>query len=344
MTKIDYKYGFPLFTRNSNIITTGKSKTIISDIWSFWDYLIKKHNRDKAFLFSLLQQSKNFYEVAEKSEMKSKPLLYYYSFLNFSKMIIHLEQNGSITQIYNHGIGEQNNGHFHKSQIKIFKSGQTRNGNNKSVSYELMSVLGDDISMFTPANNNQLSINLKSLLSHCVGVHRAYSQIYNEKEHFYRLDQETIYKHGRQLIFNAKVQCNEEERQELLSRGYTIDSKNNIEWSTIRPRNNITNTDYFTLSQKIRNDGVWYFIGNHGYTLYLSSNQNDRYSPEMIIYNMMFYLGSITRYHPYLFDKIFSDKEQWLMSEFLTTQPKQFLFLTTAKFLGQDVLKAYASF
>lgn len=58
----------------------------------------------------------------------------------------------------------------------------------------------------------------------------------------------------------------------------------------------------------------------------------------------MFYLGSITRYHPYLFDKIFSDKEQWLMSEFLTTQPKQFLYLSTAKFLGVDVSKAYSSF
>jgi hypothetical protein len=58
----------------------------------------------------------------------------------------------------------------------------------------------------------------------------------------------------------------------------------------------------------------------------------------------MFYLGSITRYHPYLFDDIFSEKEQWLMSEFLTTQPKQYLYLATAKVLGQNVLKSYCSF
>lgn len=259
-------------------------------------------------------------------------------------MVIHLEQNGRVSQSYNHGVGEVNNGHFHKSEIKIFKSAQTRQGNNKSVSYELMSVLGDDISMFTPTNNNKLTLNLKSLLSHCVGVHRAYSQIYNEKEHFYRLNEETIYKDGLKLLFKAKVQCTEKNRQELLNRGYTIDVNNIIEWSINRKNYNVTNNDYFELSKQIRNEGVWYFIGDHGYTLYLSSNPDDRFSPEMIIYNMMFYLGSITRYHPYLFDKIFSDKEQWLMSEFLTTQPKQFLFLTTAKFLGQDVLKAYTSF
>ena len=69
-----------------------------------------------------------------------------------------------------------------------------------------------------------------------------------------------------------------------------------------------------------------------------------RYSQESIIYMTMFFLGSITRYNPYLFDSIFSDKEQWLMSEFLTTQPKQFLYLATARVLGRNILKAYSSF
>ncbi|RAR64676.1 YaaC-like protein [Onishia taeanensis] len=102
--------------------------------------------------------------------------------------------------------------------------------------------------------------------------------------------------------------------------------------------------DYAALSRQIKDKGVWYFIGSGGYTMYLSTCPDNRYSQESIIYMMMFYLGSITRYHPYMFDKIFSDKEQWLMSEFLSTQPKQFLYLATANVLGQSVLKAYASF
>ena len=102
--------------------------------------------------------------------------------------------------------------------------------------------------------------------------------------------------------------------------------------------------DYANLSTQIKNKGIWYFIGNSGYTMYLSTYPYNRFSQESIIYMMMFYLGSITRYHPYMFDKIFSDKEQWLMSEFLGTQPKQFLYLATANVLGQSVLKAYASF
>lgn len=103
---------------------------------------------------------------------------------------------------------------------------------------------------------------------------------------------------------------------------------------------------YEGLSNKIRGRGVWYLVGNNGYTLYLSTSNNlrYRYSQEPIIYIVMFFLGSITRYNPYLFDTLFSDKEQWLISEFLMTQPKQFLYLLTSHVLGQPVFKAHVNF
>ena len=49
-------------------------------------------------------------------------------------------------------------------------------------------------------------------------------------------------------------------------------------------------------------------------------------SPPTIIYVIMFFLGSVTRYNPYFFDTLMDEKEQWLISEFLNTQPKQFLY------------------
>jgi hypothetical protein len=58
----------------------------------------------------------------------------------------------------------------------------------------------------------------------------------------------------------------------------------------------------------------------------------------------MFYLGSTTRYHPYLFDEIFSQSDQWLISEFLDNQPKQFLYLSISKALGIELRKAYSNF
>lgn len=341
MIEIDMKYGFPLFARPSSMVSLGNNeKLIISDIWAFWDYVIKKASQDKkreGFLRSLLEQAKHFYLTAEVSPVKSQPLLYYYSFLNLSKIIINLDGSHGPRKMYFHGMTENHNHKFAHSTI----TKQRQKHNVVQVAHELISV-------FDPAiTTADLVINVRDTLNHCVGVHRAYSEIYNQPEVFCRLTNYRLFKNGKQLIFKAELQCSASDVAALTARGYTIvreeDSHFYVETMAIgsyTPKR----ADYASLSEIIRNRGIWYFIGNAGYTLYLSNSTRGRYSQESIIFMVMFYLGSITRYHPYMFDEIFSDKEQWLMSEFLNTQPKQFLYLSTARILGQSVLKAYASF
>ena len=340
MTEIEMKYGFPLFTKNQNTVYLGNhKKLIISDIWSFWDYIIKKNSKNKPFLNSLLEQAKNFYQSAEQSPVKSKPLLYYYSFLNLSKIILSLENGYTSNFTYMHGLKEINNGKFSLSEIKI----QEKKIQIKNVAYELMEVFGDDLP------DCSFNVNIKEMLAHCVGIHRAYSEIYNnQKEIFLRLEKPSLYKDGKDMIFKSKINsCKNDDYQKLIALNYPIIQEENEYFIniTIQTANyHKVRNDYYNLSKELKKFGIWYFIGNKGYTMYLSTNPDHRYSIESIIYNTMFYLGSITRYHPHLFDKIFSDKEQWLMSEFLETQPKQFLYLATAKILGQNVLKAYTSF
>lgn len=337
--EIEMKFGFPLFTKDKNTVYLGNNKKlIISDIWSFWDYVIKKHNKNCDFLSALLEQSKHFYLTAESSPVKSKPLLYYYSFLNLSKIIVAIENGYDSTKTYMHGVSENHNGKFTQSTIRIK---QRHQNNSINVAIELAEILDVNIPT-TP-----VTLNVKELLCHCVGVHRAYSEIYKKKEVFFRIYNEKLYKNGREMIFRAQVQCERSNLNELRSRGYVINEVDGdfiYEHTITTNANNKVRADYFRMSQEIREQGLWYFIGNNGYTLYLSNDATYRFSPEVIIYDVMFYLGSITRYHPYMFDKIFSDNEQWLMSEFLTTQPKQYLYLATSKLLGQHVMKAYTSF
>ena len=213
----------------------------------------------------------------------------------------------------------------------------------KNVAIELIEIL--DVNL--PAT--PWCLNVKDLLTHCVGVHRAYCEIYNMKEKFYRLADLQVATNGRDLVFTAEVICKQKSLPPALLLHYPSISRIGNKFIYECRVTSVTSTlktriNYYNLSQKLRQEGIWYFIGNDGYTHYLSEHGTNRFSPESIIYCVMFYLGSITRYHPYMFDKIFSDKEQWLMSEFLTTQPKQFLYLATSKVLGQQVLKAYASF
>jgi len=337
MTEIEPKYGFPLFTRQTNNVYLGNSKKlIISDIWSFWDYVIKKSNYEREFMDSLLEQSKNFYIAAENSPLKSRPLLYYYSFLNLAKVVINLDKKFGRVQ-YMHGLGESHQGRFVNSTITISK----KKIHIKNVSCELMEVL--DGTVLTA----DLTLNVKDFLAHCVGVHRAYSEIYSIEELFFRIDDFKIFKDGMRYSCKAKLMAKGTDIPNLTAVGYNIiEEDGDYYWveGITTTSYNTTRNSYFLLSQHLRAKGIWYFIGNDGYTMYISKQTTQRYSPETIIYNSMFFLGSITRYHPYMFDRIFSDKEQWLMSEFLTTQPKQLLYLMTAKILGQNVLKAYSSF
>lgn len=341
MKEIEMKFGFPLFAKPSSLVNLGKNeKLVISDIWAFWDYVIKKASNDKKselFLGSLLEQAKHFYKTAELSPVKSQPLLYYYSFLNLSKIMINLREYFGSRKRYVHGMNDKHNDKFLHSEV--YKQPQKQEI--IQVAHEVISIFDKNISA------NKVTLNVKELLNHCVGVHRAYCEIYGQTEIFCRIKEGKLYKHGKKLIYKALLQCTRSQKSDLETRGYDISEDENgifytesIDIASYKP----TRADYASLSSIIREKGIWYFIGNNGYTLYLSTHHKLRYSQESIIYMMMFYLGSITRYHPYMFDEIFSDKEQWLMSEFLSTQPKQFLYLATSSVLGQTVVKAYASF
>jgi hypothetical protein len=339
MTEIEKKYGFPVFCDLTDNVYLGNSKKlIISDIWSFWDYVIKKKGFEQPFMCSLLEQAKHFYETAESSPMKSKPLLYYYSFLNLAKVMINIEKTYGSSKRYMHGIKEDNKNQFHNSDIII----NPKKNSVINVSAELLEVFDNEIITVDK------TINVKSYLSQCVGIHRAYSEIYKTPETLFKLGKIVLYKkRGRILGIKTEVQCVSSNLPKLLALGYTIILENEkYYWieEIIKPSSSVTRNDYFNLATILKNKGIWYYIGNNGYTYYISTNLQSRYKPEITIYNTMFYLGSITRYNPYLFDKMFSDKEQWMVSEFLTTQPKQFLYLATAKILGQSILKAYTSF
>ena len=126
---IEKKYGFPNFTSGGNCIKLCDSKkVIISDIWGFWDYVIKKNysNKEmKVFMNSLLEQAKFFYKTAENSPVKSQPLLYYYSFLNFAKIVINLKFPYGITNAkYLHGISQNGSSKFSQATISISEKKQ----------------------------------------------------------------------------------------------------------------------------------------------------------------------------------------------------------------------------
>ena len=123
------------------------------------------------------------------------------------------------------------------------------------------------------------------------------------------------------------------------------------------PTSNLSRLIFYLFSKEIVSKGLWTYTIGDEYKIYINPNHLIkignvyRFSPldttqniqqltlssATIIYYLMFFFGSITRYHPYLFEKVLSEKEIWLVSEFLKTQPLQFLLLLTSKVLGKPL-------
>lgn len=112
MTQIKAQFGFPLFVKESSTSYLLKAEKIrVSDIWALWHYIIKSEKKrypgrtDYPFLLSVLEQAQYFYEAASIAPIKSKPLLYYYSFLNIAKAAIVLSDHNLLRENFefNHG-------------------------------------------------------------------------------------------------------------------------------------------------------------------------------------------------------------------------------------------------
>lgn len=340
--KYSYNYGFPLFVPSkSRAYLVKHEKNRVSDIWGFWDYLVKTHAhkknpRHEQFLQTLLEQAKYFFEAAEVAPLHSQPLLYYYSFLNVAKIFINIYHNLGNTVEYYHGIETKVDSTTNLSNAEVsFKQYGGIGSTRISVAKEFLNLLGDNIIIPQPTS-------IKKLLASCVGVHRTYSETFNEKETFYRLlDTCEIERDGQKIIFNSRIKnVDANSVVSLAGRGYNIihnaDGSFELRVEYIIPNYNIGFQSWKNLADALMRNGIWSYTDGNEYKLYIS-DAAERFSPASIIYCIMFFLGSITRYHPYFFDNLLSAKEQWLIDEFLHTQPLQFMYMITSKVVGNYV-------
>lgn len=121
---------------------------------------------------------------------------------------------------------------------------------------------------------------------------------------------------------------------------------------------NLSKSIFHSFSENLLAKGLWSYTTGDEYKIYINSSHliknRDKYifeplnvqqlnvkkltlSSASVIYYLMFFFGSITRYHPYLFEKVLSEKEIWLVSEFLKTQPLQFILLLTSRIIGRPL-------
>lgn len=375
---IKFRDGFPYFAKSESTEFLIKAhKLPVSDIWGLWHYIIRtvkkrygaKFNID--YLETLLEQAQYFFEAASNAPMKSQPLLYYYSFLNLTKAYLNIEVNGITDSLeFYHGIesckitsGSKLGDVF--VEVKSLINNPPAIGNTVSVAYQLSQRLGDNykkIAAPSPGyDNGPWRFSVESLLMSCIGIHRTVSQTFHSIEDFINLENPILLKSGRTLTFQSEIEASSKHRTKLSAAGYNLIA-DGAKWSIIEsyilPSNNVTKKDLKSLNDILVEKGIWSYCAQGGYRFYISpysfvkdaadgvykyqirtaGDSSIKLSSLSVIYFLMFFFGSITRYHPYLFEKVLSDKEIWIVSEFLKTQPKQYLHLLTSKVLATPVL------
>lgn len=348
MKEILIKYSFPLFTKHNSTDYLIKNDHIrVSDIWLFWRYIIgryvKRYGGEKNFLLTLIEQAQYFYEAAEKAPIKSQPLLYYYSFLNLVKVVINvntLNAFGSSKEYY-HGI---NSCPIHKGDklSDLYVEILGLNSLKISVAYQFMTQMGD-ILPIPP----KYKLNIIDMLRSCIGIHRTYCETNNCDEMYIQIGDLHLYQQGKRFFSKYQVLgCTSQIQTSLKFAGYNIENEIDTNGTTsyfwkeekfilgFKP----TKFDYYSLATELRKKGIWYFTDGDRYKTFISTSPLHN-STESIIYCLMFFFGSITRYHPYLFDSLLTEQQMWLIGEFLKTQPKQFLHAVTSRTIESAILK-----
>ena len=382
MKSIKQQYGFPFFVkpRSTNYLLKSE-KTRVSDFWALWHYLIKTEKKkfpgttDYPFLVSVLEQAQYFFDTATSAPIKSKPLLFYYSFLNLAKATIVLDNSTWLhnNKEFNHGIDScpissqtQLKDCFVSIKNLIPPEGHPQQ--KISVAYELAQILGDNIKhtlhqTTSSHDNGPWKINVISLLKSCVGIHRTVCETFKIQESFVHIEEPDLKKEGETLFYGGIINTTFQMRNLLSIAGYHIDSQKAL-YTMLESQNfssgNLSRMQFLSFSDYLKSKGIWTYSTGNDFKIYINPNRlvkdpnNNIYnlhpfncsttvnqpiilSSAMIIYYLMFFLGSITRYHPYLFEKVLSDKEIWMVSEFLRTQPFQFLVLLTSHVLGKPI-------
>lgn len=335
MTQIPIRHDFPLFVTDCPIRNyIGSDKLRLSDSWSLFQYVVLKRGKtetERKFMLTLLEQAKYFYSVADSAPLKSKPLLYYYSFLNLAKLFINLRGYIGSAQEYNHGIEAQPADCLINAEIKV-------KGLIGGTMLSVNRLFAEQLGFNYPSYPFQYKV--VDYLKTCAGIHKVFCETYKHVEKFYRIEDLRLYMHATQLFCKARIaDVSPAAALDLTAKGYSISQDgNDYIWTEMVAKHphHLTNQNFCDLSLQMRQRGLWYLTTGDAYRMYISA-QDYAFPPELVIYNIMFYFGSITRYHPYQFDELLSAKEQWMVEVFMRTQPQQFVYGLLSRLLGRYV-------
>lgn len=332
----------PLSPRTAIVQPDFTSRTaIVSSRWEYIRFYLKKFRRgdnrrraEKALFF--WEQAEQFYNASLSLSKESAPLPLYYCFLNATKSLLTFK---GISYDPWHGV----TGNFNNTSQNGLTS-LTATMKSRGVCPALSDFLG-----YQSSNFINLPYDIDRLFSNLVYLNRAYcisKNISHTKEMYIPLDDVLFSrKPDKRITISAKVDPKYSHITSLpkvdISRG--SNESVFISWKSCRevlkPINAIKSEKIIKFHKKIRpyfheiSAGVnsrWYFKDTSNP---LHINQH----PAVIAFMSMHRLSEISRYDPEAISKHLDGSSSWIINEFITASPFQFINNIASEITGEQL-------
>jgi len=338
-----------------------QSKIFATSPWGVIKQVVEDSLRgsQKEQALAFMEQAQNFYQIAKSSHLSpTKPLLFYYSFLNIVKSLSLVKGTQTHYERAVHGLSESTTAggnEFHDSVVTVKWVGQ---------SPRLFNDLKKTLSGKTDPQNRPYT--LKNVMPQLLTGHRVWCAAAGTEERFveierveFRFDEAKKEVWAEINIFSDDLTRFNITRKRLLTEAgvsatfkeVASDEKKGdrklLKFEQIKPTKYTGRpSDKIADIVKMLKPFMWFSVTTvppyRKSYLYLcpAVEKNDMLPQIMSIYLVFYYLGSVTRYRPNLFQKIMESKHGSHLEEVILNLPQQFLYLVASEFAGREVVRA----
>lgn len=339
--------GFPVF------FTGREQRVITANPWAFADKYIQlygaKNIKQRGCAF--VEQAHDFFQAAPNQIYASRPLLYFYSFLNLAKAAL-LVRGYNFPAKLTHGIEDPKV----NSKKKFRMEGQVVHIPGRA--HDRSAFFPEFLFALDAAHLFNRDLKICELLGLIPSIHRTYVQVTDNDERLLRIEKMDVVhkKDGNNWVRVYFKKGNPAEnylrkqiaKRKAFSNFFALCASDIADHycyesiARIGKKKGIDNA-LTKLAADMSKCGVNALLVSNGYRYYLVDDVPRNLVPNLVAtYAIAFYLGSITRYKPHDFDVIASGPYRWLIEEFLATEPIQFVYQLLGWMSGREVVQPQA--
>jgi len=336
--------GFPLYFQRR------QPRIVTADVWAFLRNLVIERlgKRESERALAYLDQARDFYEAARNPALRSKPLLYYYSFLNLAKVAV-LVKKIDLPPAPRHGITDPHE----NSRERIRLEGQKVR---VRATTEANQLFPQFMALFGAESETTRDYRVIDILGQIPSIHRPFCRVANVSPLFVPIQSFSVHRNSTHVWSRMVLDPKDKdvssalpriERSHRFRREFPECEENAeaLSYKSVQEpgRKNGIDRGIYRISQRIQTVGLSGILTGSGFRYYLNAHPPREILPPLAaVYAAFFYFGSISRYKPQDFDGILDGGYSWVVGELLTTQPTQFLYGLASFLAGTEVIRPFA--